>query len=90
MDDSAASRRYTTSAQTRTNTITYKGHHNGISEVQTPGQAESDSKCTDVTSYDHDWYDDVLCTRPDGSQFYTNYAGGQAADSTFGAIMSRW
>jgi len=63
---------------------TITGNHNGISEIHTPTQADSDSKCTDVTSYDYDWDDDVLCTRPDGSQFYTNYAGGYAADSAFG------
>lgn len=39
--------------------------------------------CKDVTSYDHNWNNDVLCTRADGSTFYTNYAGGRAADPTF-------
>ncbi|HSX07554.1 MAG TPA: hypothetical protein VLG11_01540 [Candidatus Saccharimonadales bacterium] len=58
------------------------GSHNGIPEVS-PGQAEANSTCTDVTSFDYDWNDDVLCTKPDGSQFYTNYAGGRAADVTF-------
>lgn len=59
------------------------GYHNNIPEIHSPGAAESDSTCTDVTSYDYDWDDDVLCTRPDGSQFYTNYAGGDSADSNF-------
>jgi hypothetical protein len=59
------------------------GSHDNISEIHSPGPSESDSTCTDVTSYDYDWDDDVLCTRPDGSQFYTNYAGGDAADSNF-------
>lgn len=59
------------------------GTHNNISEIHSPGPAESDSTCNDVTSIDYDWDDDVLCTRPDGSQFYTNYAGGSAADSNF-------
>ena len=31
--------------------------------------------CKDVTSYDYNWNNDVLCTNPDGSMFYTNYAG---------------
>lgn len=31
--------------------------------------------CQDVTSYDNDWSNDMLCTRPDGSQFYTDYEG---------------
>lgn len=57
--------------------------HNGIPEISTPSQADDNSKCTDVTSIDYDWSDDVLCTRPDGSQFYTNYAGGRAVDSSF-------
>lgn len=62
---------------------TITGNHNGIPEIHTPTQADANSTCTDVTSYDYDWDDDVLCTRPDGSQFYTNYAGGDAADSNF-------
>jgi uncharacterized protein YabE (DUF348 family) len=33
--------------------------------------------CIDVTSYDYNWNNDVLCTNPDGSKFYTNYAGGR-------------
>lgn len=32
--------------------------------------------CEDVTTYDHNWNNDVVCTNPDGSQFYTDYAGG--------------
>lgn len=59
------------------------GYHNNIPEIHSPGADESDSTCTDVTSYDYDWDDDVLCTRPDGTQFYTNYAGGDASDSNF-------
>lgn len=31
--------------------------------------------CEDVTSYDNNWFNDMLCTRPDGSQFYTDYEG---------------
>ena len=33
--------------------------------------------CRDVTSIDYNWYNDVLCTRPDGSTFYTNYEGAR-------------
>lgn len=33
--------------------------------------------CVDVTSYDYNWDNDVLCTRPDGSQFYTSYEGAK-------------
>lgn len=39
--------------------------------------------CIDVTSYDYNWKNDVLCTRPDGSKFYTDYAGGRRNDSNF-------
>ena len=31
--------------------------------------------CVDVTSYDYNWDNDVKCTRPDGSVFYTDYSG---------------
>ena len=37
---------------------------------------KSGVKCSDVTSIDYNWHNDVLCTRPDGSTFYTDYAGG--------------
>jgi hypothetical protein len=39
--------------------------------------------CKDVTSIDYNWNNDVLCTRLDGSTFYTDYAGGYAADPDF-------
>lgn len=29
--------------------------------------------CTDVTSYDYNWENDMYCTAPDGSHFYTSY-----------------
>jgi len=32
-------------------------------------------RCIDVTSYDYNWNNDVLCTNPDGSQYYTSYEG---------------
>lgn len=34
--------------------------------------------CADVTSYDYNWDNDMLCTRLDGTRFYTNYAGADA------------
>jgi hypothetical protein len=40
--------------------------------------------CRDVTSYDHNWNNDVLCTNPNGSTFYTNYAGGNKYGYSFG------
>ncbi len=33
------------------------------------------ANCQDVTSIDYDWQNDMLCTREDGSQFYTDYEG---------------
>jgi hypothetical protein len=64
------------------------GNHNNIPEIRSPGALEANSSCTDVSSTDYDYDDDVLCTRPDGSKFYTNYAGGDAADSN-SHILSR-
>lgn len=29
--------------------------------------------CVDVTSYDYNWDNDMLCTSPSGKQFYTSY-----------------
>lgn len=37
--------------------------------------------CKDVTSYDYNWDNDMLCTRPDGSTFYTSYQGARDAES---------
>ena len=33
------------------------------------------TECVDITSYDFDWSNDMRCTRPDGTVFYTDYAG---------------
>lgn len=33
--------------------------------------------CKDVTSYDYNWDNDMLCTSPDGKQFHTSYEGAQ-------------
>ena len=38
----------------------------------------TEGTCIDVTSYDYDWDNDVLCTRHDGIQFYTSYEGADA------------
>lgn len=38
--------------------------------------------CEDVTSYDYNWDNDMLCTRPDGSTFYTDYAGAEAYENS--------
>jgi hypothetical protein len=35
--------------------------------------------CDDVTSYDRNWDNDMLCTRSDSSTFYTDYAGARKA-----------
>jgi hypothetical protein len=39
--------------------------------------------CKDVTSIDYNWNNDVLCTRPDGATFYTDYAGGNKYGYSF-------
>lgn len=31
--------------------------------------------CIDVTSYDYNWNNDMKCTNPDGTVFYTDYSG---------------
>jgi hypothetical protein len=38
------------------------------------------TECVDVTSYDYDWSNDMRCTRPDGSVFYTDYEGAAAQE----------
>lgn len=54
------------------------------SETNTSTSYNSDkTTCQDVTSYDYNWENDVLCTRPDGSTFYTDYAGGYSNDPNF-------
>jgi len=80
--DTSTAQVTSTTSQTRGVASITLGSHGGIPEIS-PGQAEGNSKCTDVTSIDYDWNDDVLCTRPNGTQFYTNYAGGRAVDAIF-------
>lgn len=45
----------------------------------TGSATSSGTTCVDVTSYDRNWDNDMLCTRTDGSRFYTSYAGADAA-----------
>lgn len=64
--------------------IGYQYYQDHRTKSHTQSQQNSASTtCKDVTSYDYNWQNDVLCTRPDGSQFYTDYAGGHAADPNF-------
>ena len=42
-----------------------------------------EGSCADVTTYDNNWDNDMLCTRENGSQFYTDYDG--AAQFEFGS-----
>lgn len=44
-----------------------------MAELRSEYRSRDSVKCTDVTSYDYNWDNDVLCTNPDGSQFYTSY-----------------
>ncbi len=39
------------------------------------------TSCEDVTSYDRNWNNDMLCTRPNGTTFYTNYEGARNAQA---------
>jgi hypothetical protein len=38
--------------------------------------------CEDVTSFDWNWDNDMLCTRPDGSTFLTDYARARRYEAT--------
>lgn len=42
-----------------------------------------DGSCVDVTSIDNNWDNDVLCTREDGSQFYTDYDGATRFEADY-------
>ena len=44
---------------------------------------EPEATCEDVTSIDYDSDNDVICTRLDGTTFYTNYEEGRKADPDF-------
>jgi len=44
-------------------------------------EASGGATCTDVTSYDRNWDNDMYCTRPNGSTFYTDYAGARRASA---------
>lgn len=37
--------------------------------------SQAEGTCADVTSFDDNWDNDMLCTRADGTKFYTDYAG---------------
>jgi hypothetical protein len=54
-----------------------------FSNAQDKQLQESGVSCSDVTSIDRNWNNDVLCTKPDGSTFYTNYSGGGKYDTNF-------
>ena len=52
--------------------------------VEVPGSAGTGGvappirRCWDVTSYDYDWGNDMLCRNLDGTKFSTNYAKARA------------
>jgi hypothetical protein len=50
--------------------------------VNSAGGASAAGTCKDVTSYDYNWNNDMLCTRSDGSKFYTDYAGADRFERT--------
>jgi hypothetical protein len=35
-------------------------------------------RCRDVTTYDYNWNNDMICTNVDGSTFYTSYSGASS------------
>lgn len=51
------------------------------SSAQPEAVEEQKGSCIDVTSYDHNWNNDMLCTRPDGTKFYTDYAGARSYEA---------
>ena len=55
----------------------------GPSDVYASEETDTRSAttCVDVTSYDYNWDNDMLCTRSDGSRFYTDYAGAARAEA---------
>lgn len=41
-------------------------------------EVPSGRRCWDVTSFDYNWNNDVLCEGVDGTRFYTSYEGADA------------
>jgi hypothetical protein len=73
---------------TRSDGTTFYTDYEGAEQFETSGIGEparadltaaapEAGKCEDVTTYDYDWDNDMLCTRPDGSVFYTDYEGAE-------------
>lgn len=54
---------------------TWKAKSTEILEYEDYLSDPGNVSCRDVTSYDYNWDNDMLCTNPDGSQFYTSYEG---------------
>ena len=51
--------------------------YSGSSTPNPINEPKPKGTCKDVTSYDHNWNNDMICYRPDGSIFYTNYEGAR-------------
>lgn len=49
------------------------GSHGKVYQVQHFCDNSFSKKCDDVTSYDYNWNNDMLCVREDGTKFYTDY-----------------
>lgn len=45
--------------------------------LRPPKKVDRGTTCIDVTSYDNDWSNDMKCTKPDGTVFYTDYSGAE-------------
>jgi hypothetical protein len=64
-----------TSTSTYSSPVTSNNNQpSGSADVQVQASSPK-TTCIDVTSYDYNWDNDMLCTRPDGTRFYTSYSG---------------
>lgn len=55
-----------------------RGLDDAVAKLRKSGRLRN-TTCVDVTSYDNDWSNDMRCTRPNGTVFYTDYAGAAEA-----------
>lgn len=49
-----------------------------LDTTQGPPSAANGRWCRDVTTFDYNWDNDMLCQGPDGEPFYTSYEGADA------------
>jgi hypothetical protein len=56
------------------------GDRSQVTNIRSTTTHYAGTHCVDVTSYDYNWNNDMFCTRPDGSTFYTSYVGAAQYD----------